>query len=139
MTKEYERKQSSLVKEVVGIAGGLPALLNDSSVLIYCIDSLILPRTRDPQQRPRARRCRRQVTPPPHCPPALADPLRTSLATSALNAPIAYIKPTVTERGEGSLDLSEARHPCLEVMEGVNFIANDVKLERGESTRLKDE
>lgn len=62
-------------------------------------------------------------------------PLPHSLAASALNAPIAYIKPTVTESGEGSLDLSEARHPCLEVMEGVNFIANDVTLERGEWSR----
>lgn len=60
---------------------------------------------------------------------------RDSLAAAALLAPISYIKPTVTESGEGSLDLTEARHPCLEVMEGVNYIANDVKLERGASQR----
>lgn len=54
-----------------------------------------------------------------------------SLAASALAAPIPYIKPTVFERGAGSLRLEEARHPCLEVQEGINFIANDVHLERG--------
>ncbi|ORY74755.1 DNA mismatch repair protein MSH2 [Leucosporidium creatinivorum] len=94
VTKEYERKQASLVKEVVGIAASYcPVLETLNNVLAH------------------------------------ADVI-ASLATSALNAPIAYIKPTVTESGEGSLHLSEARHPCLEVMEGVNFIANDVKLER---------
>lgn len=33
--------------------------------------------------------------------------------------------------GEGSLLLIESRHPCLEVQDGVNFIANDISLERG--------
>ncbi|TNY21324.1 muts domain V-domain-containing protein [Rhodotorula diobovata] len=56
-----------------------------------------------------------------------------SLANSALNAPIPYIKPVVYERGAGSLRLEEARHPCLEVQEGIDFIANDVSLERDHS------
>lgn len=54
----------------------------------------------------------------------------SSLAISAQNAPTAYIKPEVKERGQGSLDLREARHPCLEVMDGINYISNDVVLER---------
>lgn len=48
-------------------------------------------------------------------------------------APIAYIKPAIYEKGTGSLKLEEARHPCLEVQEGVSFIANDCSLERGET------
>lgn len=56
--------------------------------------------------------------------------LLISLAASAVNAPIPYVKPTIFERGAGSIKLEEARHPCLEVQEGVNFIANDVHLER---------
>lgn len=56
--------------------------------------------------------------------------LYRSLATSALAAPIPYIKPTVFEQGQGSLNLEEARHPCLEVQEGINFISNDCNLER---------
>lgn len=56
-----------------------------------------------------------------------------SLANSALNAPIPYIKPVIFERGAGSLKLEEARHPCLEVQEGIDFIANDVSLERDHS------
>lgn len=33
--------------------------------------------------------------------------------------------------GGGNLHLVDARHPCLEVQDGVNFIANDINLERG--------
>jgi len=43
------------------------------------------------------------------------------------------VKPTIFERGAGSLKLDEARHPCLEVQEGIDFIANDVHLERDAS------
>ena len=60
----------------------------------------------------------------------------SSLANSALAAPIPYIKPTVFEQGQGSLKLTEARHPCLEVQEGVNFISNDCHLERGNVSSL---
>lgn len=33
--------------------------------------------------------------------------------------------------GTGNLILSEARHPCLEVQDDVNFIANDVEMIKG--------
>lgn len=49
---------------------------------------------------------------------------------AAVNAPEAYVRPKIVE----SLDefiLEGARHPCLEIMEGVSYIANDVKFERG--------
>ncbi|GAA5886475.1 hypothetical protein JCM6882_001648 [Rhodosporidiobolus microsporus] len=94
VTKEYEKKQSSLVKEVIQIAASYCEVLEMLNTVIAHIDVL------------------------------------QSLAASALAAPIPYIKPQIFERGTGSLKLEEARHPCLEVQEGINFIANDVHLER---------
>ncbi|GAA6064732.1 hypothetical protein JCM10212_000403 [Sporobolomyces blumeae] len=92
--KEYEKKQSSLVKEVIGIAASYCEVLETLNHVIAHMDVI------------------------------------AALATSALAAPIPYIKPTVFDKGNGSLKLEEARHPCLEVQEGVNFIANDCDLER---------
>lgn len=60
-----------------------------------------------------------------------------SLAVAANNAPIPYVKPEVFAKGSGSLNLVESRHPCLEVLEGINFIPNDVTLERGKSALMK--
>ncbi|TFK49468.1 DNA mismatch repair protein [Heliocybe sulcata] len=56
-----------------------------------------------------------------------------SLAHVAVNAPEAYVRPTVLEKGSGTLVLREARHPCLEVQDDVNFIPNDVELVKDES------
>ncbi|GAA5995539.1 hypothetical protein JCM5350_004028 [Sporobolomyces pararoseus] len=94
VTKEYSKKQSSLVKEVIGIASSYCEVLETLNHVIAHIDVI------------------------------------TALATSSLAAPIPYIKPTVFEQGKGSLNLEEARHPCLEVQEGINFISNDCNLER---------
>jgi len=33
--------------------------------------------------------------------------------------------------GSGSLILHEARHPCLELQDGINFIPNDVEMIKG--------
>ncbi|BGP27056.1 DNA mismatch repair protein MSH2 [Rhodotorula toruloides] len=93
-TKEYEKKQSQLVKEVIQIASSYCEVLETLNTVIAHVDVI------------------------------------TSIATSSLLAPIPYIKPTVFERGGGSLKLEEARHPCLEVQEGIDFIANDCHLER---------
>ncbi|KAF9459138.1 DNA mismatch repair protein [Collybia nuda] len=51
-----------------------------------------------------------------------------SLAHVAVNAPEAYVKPKVIEKGTGSLILRDARHPCLEVQDDVSFIPNDVEM-----------
>lgn len=42
-----------------------------------------------------------------------------------------FVKPDVMDKGTSDMILSEARHPCLEVQDGVDFIANDVTLKRG--------
>ncbi|EMD34794.1 hypothetical protein CERSUDRAFT_125339 [Gelatoporia subvermispora B] len=56
-----------------------------------------------------------------------------SLAHVAVNAPEAYVKPTLLEKGSGSLILKEARHPCLEVQDDLSFIPNDVEMIKDES------
>ncbi|KAI0073650.1 DNA mismatch repair protein [Panus rudis PR-1116 ss-1] len=56
-----------------------------------------------------------------------------SLAHVAVNAPEAYVKPTVLDKGSGSLVLKDARHPCLEVQDDVSFIPNDVEMIKDES------
>ncbi|KAI0797257.1 DNA mismatch repair protein [Irpex lacteus] len=56
-----------------------------------------------------------------------------AFAHVAVNAPEAYVKPTVLEKGSGSLVLKDARHPCLEVQDDVSFIPNDVEMIKDES------
>ncbi|POY74749.1 hypothetical protein BMF94_2225 [Rhodotorula taiwanensis] len=97
LKKEYDKKQSALVKEVIGIASSYCEVLETLNTVIAHVDVIV------------------------------------SLAAAAVAAPIAYVKPTVFEKGGGSLKLEEARHPCLEVQEGISFIANDCSLERGKS------
>ena len=49
----------------------------------------------------------------------------------ASNAPTAYTKPKVFEKGNGNVKLLEARHPCLEVQDDIIFMANDIEMEKG--------
>ncbi|KAF8582578.1 DNA mismatch repair protein [Ramaria rubella] len=56
-----------------------------------------------------------------------------SFAHVAGNAPTPFVKPTMLALGTGSLVLKEARHPCLEVQDDVNFIPNDVEMIKDKS------
>ncbi|KAI9206685.1 muts domain V-domain-containing protein [Polychytrium aggregatum] len=56
-----------------------------------------------------------------------------SFAHVSLHAPTPYTRPKLTPTGEGNIKLLASRHPCLEMQDGVSFIANDVVLERGTS------
>lgn len=55
-----------------------------------------------------------------------------SFAHVSENAPIAYVKPKLSEMGSGDLVVRQARHPCLEVQDEVNFIPNDHVMVKGE-------
>ncbi|KAJ2901814.1 uncharacterized protein MKZ38_001352 [Zalerion maritima] len=59
-----------------------------------------------------------------------------SLAHVAVHAPAGYVRPTIHGRGTGQTVLREARHPCLEMQDDVQFITNDVELVRDESSFL---
>ncbi|KAJ9104285.1 hypothetical protein QFC20_004567 [Naganishia adeliensis] len=54
-----------------------------------------------------------------------------SFAHVSDNAPIAYVKPKVNAMGTGDLVVKQARHPCLEVQDDINFIANDHVMLKG--------
>ena len=59
-----------------------------------------------------------------------------SFAHVSIHAPTSYIRPTMHPRGEGNTILKEARHPCMEMQDDVQFITNDVSLIRGSSEFL---
>jgi DNA mismatch repair protein MSH2 len=46
-------------------------------------------------------------------------------------APIPYVRPRVHTIGDGDLILRAARHPCVELQDGVSFIENDAAFIRG--------
>ena len=58
----------------------------------------------------------------------------TAFAVAAALSPSDYVRPTVLPRGGGVINLKAARHPCVELMDSVNFIANDYDLRRGTSS-----
>jgi DNA mismatch repair protein MSH2 len=59
-----------------------------------------------------------------------------SLAHCAVHAPEAYVRPKIHPRGEGQTKLVEARHPCMELQDDVQFITNDLELTRDSSSFL---
>ncbi|KXT02100.1 hypothetical protein AC578_6663 [Pseudocercospora eumusae] len=59
-----------------------------------------------------------------------------SFAHVSVHAPAAYVRPKIHPRGTGSTNLKEARHPCLEMQDDVQFITNDVTLARETSEFL---
>ncbi|TIB04831.1 hypothetical protein E3P92_00067 [Wallemia ichthyophaga] len=96
----YDKKQSSLVKEVVGIAATYCPVLESLDNVLAHLDVLM------------------------------------NFAFVADNSANPLVKPEVREKGTSDMLLTEARHPCLEVQDGVDFIANDVMLKRDESEFL---
>jgi DNA mismatch repair protein MSH2 len=59
-----------------------------------------------------------------------------SLAHASVHAPTAYVRPKMHARGTGDTILKEARHPCMEAQDDINFITNDVELKRNSSRFL---
>jgi DNA mismatch repair protein MSH2 len=59
-----------------------------------------------------------------------------SLAHCSVHAPTSYVRPKMHPRGTGNTILKEARHPCLEMQDDIQFITNDVSLVRKESEFL---
>jgi DNA mismatch repair protein MSH2 len=54
-----------------------------------------------------------------------------SFAHCSVHAPTSYVRPKMHPRGEGNTVLKEARHPCMEMQDDIQFITNDVSLKRG--------
>ena len=59
-----------------------------------------------------------------------------SFAHVSIHAPSSYVRPKMHPRGQGSTILKEARHPCMEMQDDIQFITNDVSLVRGSSEFL---
>nr|CAD7587022.1 unnamed protein product [Timema genevievae] len=58
----------------------------------------------------------------------------TSFAEVAATAPKPYVRPTVKSDGSRVMRLKGVRHACLEVQDGVSFIANDAEFREDEQT-----
>ena len=57
----------------------------------------------------------------------------TAFSTAAALSPGVYVRPKMLPRGEGIIQLEDARHPCVELMDCMSFIPNDYHLQRGVS------
>ena len=61
-----------------------------------------------------------------------------AFAQAAALSPASYVRPKILPAtaagGGGVIRLKQARHPCVELMDNVSFIANDYSLTRGESS-----
>ena len=100
LTENYNRTQSGLVSEVVGVAASYCPVLEKLAGILAHLDIII------------------------------------SFAHVSVHAPTSYVRPKVHPRGEGNTILKEARHPCMEMQDDIQFITNDVSLIRGSSEFL---
>lgn len=96
----YNRKQSSLVSEVVQVAASYIPVLEQLAAIVAHLDVIV------------------------------------SLAHVSVHAPSAYVRPKMHAPGAGDTVLKEARHPCMECQDDINFITNDVELRRDKSRFL---
>ena len=100
LTENYNRTQSGLVSEVVGVAASYCPVFEKLAGVLAHLDVII------------------------------------SFAHVSVHAPSAYVRPKMHPRGEGNTILKEARHPCMEMQDDIQFITNDVSLIRGSSEFL---
>ena len=56
--------------------------------------------------------------------------------SAALSPPGIYVRSSLLQKGDGVLQLQQARHPCVELIDGVNFIPNDYDLKKGTSDEI---
>ncbi|CAD6503008.1 BgTH12-02681 [Blumeria graminis f. sp. triticale] len=100
LSENYNRTQSSLVHEVVGVAASYSPVLELLASVLAHLDVIV------------------------------------ALAHCSVHAPTAYVRPKIHPRGTGNTILKGARHPCLEMQDDIQFITNDVTLQRGSSEFL---
>ncbi|KAF1816152.1 DNA mismatch repair protein MSH2 [Eremomyces bilateralis CBS 781.70] len=100
LSETYNRTQSGLVNEVVGVAASYCPVIEKLAGVIAHLDVIV------------------------------------SLAHVSVHAPTPYTRPKMHARGTGNTILKEARHPCMEMQDDVQFITNDVTLERSKSEFL---
>ncbi|KAK3385065.1 muts domain V-domain-containing protein [Podospora didyma] len=100
LSQNYNRTQSSLVNEVVGVAASYCPVLEKLAGVLAHLDVIV------------------------------------SFAHCSVHAPVSYVRPKIHPRGEGQTLLTEARHPCMEMQDDVQFITNDVELTRDKSSFL---
>jgi DNA mismatch repair protein MSH2 len=100
LSQNYNRTQSGLVNEVVGVAASYSPVLERLAGVLAHLDVIV------------------------------------SFSHCSVHAPISYVRPTIHPRGQGQTILREARHPCLEMQDDVQFITNDVELTRDKSSFL---
>ncbi|KAG9237861.1 DNA mismatch repair protein msh-2 [Amylocarpus encephaloides] len=100
LSENYNRTQTSLVNEVVGVAASYCPVIEKLAGIIAHMDVIV------------------------------------SFAHCTVHAPTSYVRPKMHERGQGNTVLKEARHPCMEMQDDIQFITNDVNLTRGSSEFL---
>ncbi|KAL8909214.1 MAG: hypothetical protein Q9207_000388 [Kuettlingeria erythrocarpa] len=100
LTQNYNRTQSGLVSEVVGVASSYCPVLESLAGTLAHLDVIV------------------------------------SFAHVSVHAPTSYTRPLIHPRGTGSTVLKEARHPCMEMQDDIQFITNDVTLDRAASSFL---
>ncbi|KAK1753064.1 muts domain V-domain-containing protein [Echria macrotheca] len=100
LSQNYNRTQSSLASEVIGVAASYCPVLERLAGVLAHLDVIV------------------------------------SFAHCSVHAPVSYVRPTIHPRGTGQTVLAEARHPCMEMQDDVQFITNDVTLTRDKSSFL---
>ncbi|KAI8058111.1 muts domain V-domain-containing protein [Syncephalis plumigaleata] len=97
---EYQRIQSTLVKQVIEIVATYCPIMENLNGLLAHLDVIV------------------------------------SYAYVAVHAPIPYIRPEMHPKDYGKVSLEDARHPCLEALDGMTVIPNDIELQQGKRDLL---